>query len=557
MKRALVAVTLVAIGGCGGGRAVPAKPVVQPLGAPKVVTGALAISPLLGDLPSRASRAGAGALAVVASGPMVEGERLGAFVEIPKDACLLAYARSAPSLEDIDVAAFTDEGTPVAVDERPDPKPTVMVCPPHPDRVYVAAHAASGEGLCVIAAQLVPRERATEVANASGARYAQGGGARSPEAWPGLDDRVRAHRATLGGAWDEVRRVALSVDARSVTGLPISIDAGACLDALLVPDEDVAIVDGEALDGEGRLVGRARDVQAGRGVTLCSPIAFSGTLQVRPHVGRGLVAVVLSKLKPEEAKALRTKADVAWIAPTLPLDKAREERNAALAKNGYPAPSSTKSGQLVFGARATVPVELRGECARIDVVAGAPLAVVEADLWSDAGNLLGGGEGTDGATVFGCGRGKARLDLATHGRPGPYSILVRPEKWKDPIFLVHPLASGRMLERATSGPHDLFEGSAVEVRAAALESARQYVHNASIPPNQCLRVAVGVEGQGTGVEARLFDAVDGDELDRAQAQSSALVRACAGAATRSVRLELRASAGKLEAVIGTRLLGAR
>ena len=128
-----------------GAHAAPAASASTPalLATPHVVVGALQAAPLLADLPARASKLGAGPLAIVASGPMSEGERLGAFVDVPLDACLLAYGRASPSLEDIDLAAFAEEGNPVAVDEGPDPKPTILLCPPHPARVYVAAHAAS------------------------------------------------------------------------------------------------------------------------------------------------------------------------------------------------------------------------------------------------------------------------------------------------------------------------------------------------------------------------------------------------------------------------------
>jgi hypothetical protein len=555
MKRAPLLLALVV--GCGGKAQPPAQhgaPAV--LGAPQVAAGSLEARALLSDLPLRAQRLGAGPLAIVASGPMTEGERLGAFVEVPRDACLLAYGRSSPSLEDIDLAAFADEGNPIAVDESPDPKPTLLICPPHPDRVYVAAHAASGEGLCVIAAQLVPREKASDVGRAVGARGALGGSPRTPEAWPGLDDQVRAHRASLGGAWEDQRRVALSADARAVSSVAFNVEEGGCSDALVVPDEDVAVVDVDVLDGDGRLVARARDGGASRFVTLCSPVALAGSLQVRPHVGRGLVAVVISKAKPEGARELATRPDVAWVAPAQPIDTTRTARNNALNKAGYGAPTATLNGQIQLGRRTTASIDLaNGSCTRIDVVAGAPLALVEASAWDDSGSLLATGEGADGTTLFACGKGKARIDLATRGRPGPYSVIVRPEKWKDASFSAHVLAAGRMLGRAAIAPTWLHEGTVGNVRALALDSTHQSVQSTNIPAGKCLRIAVGAEGEGTGIELRMYDAVTGDELDRSHGQTSAAVRACAGNATRSVRLDAKATAGKLDAVLGERIVG--
>jgi len=519
-----------------------------------VVVGSLQAAPLLGDLPQRASRLGAGPLAIVASGPMSEGERLGAFVDIPQDACLLAYGRASGSLEDIDLAAFAEEGNPVAVDEGPDPKPTILLCPPHPSRVYVAAHAASGEGLCVVAAQLVPKERAPEIGRAVGARGSVGGPPRTPEAWPGLDDLVRTHRGAVGGTWDEQRRVAIAVDTRAVSAVAFAVEENGCTDALVVPDEDVAVVDVDVLDGEGRLVGRAKDGGPARSVTVCSPIALSGSLQVRPHVGRGLVAVVVAKTKSGGARDLLTRPEVAWVAPAQPLDATRAARNAVLAKAGYAAPTSTQAGQLQLGRRATVPVELTSAagCTRIDVVAGAPLALVEAAVWDDAGSLLASNEGAGDATLFACGKGKARVDLGTRGRPGPYAVLTRAERWRDPAFTAHPLAAGRMLARAAVGPQAVHEGGAGTVRHTVLDSTHQFMQSATIPAGQCLRIAIGVEGEGTGLEARLFDTATSEEIDRSHAQNAASLRGCATTSARPIRYELRATAGKLDAVIGER-----
>src|SRR6185295_13632517 len=114
--------------------------------------------------------------------------------------------------------------------------------------------------------------------------------------------------------------------------------------------------------------------------------------------------------------------------------------------------------------------------------------------WDDAGALLASGDGIDGATLFACGKGKARIDLSARGRPGPYSLLVRPERWRDAAFTAHPLAASRMLSRAASGAGALHEGNPSSVRHAVLDAGHQYVQSTTIPAAQCLRVAAGVEG---------------------------------------------------------------
>ncbi|MBV9949400.1 MAG: hypothetical protein JOZ69_21335, partial [Myxococcales bacterium] len=429
------------------------------------------------------------------------------------------------------------------------------LCAPHPDRVYVAAHVVEGEGLVVVGAQLVPRERANIVARALGARGAIAEGPRPAEAWPGLDDAVRAHREVLGGRWDEFKRVALSVDSRVPTYVSLPIEADQCVDAIVVPDQDVALLDIEAFDGEGRVMARAREGMGERSLTICSPISMPrGSLSVRPHVGRGLSAVVLARARSEVARDLAARPDVAWTAGSQPLEAARTARNALLAKSGYAAPVSTTAGTLVLGRRSTVPLDIRplgGACARVDVVAGAPLALVDARIWDDAGSLLAAAEASASVALFACGRGGARLELETRGRPGPFAVVIRAERWRDPTFAAHPLAASRMLSRAALGPDMLLEAKEGAAREVTLDASKVVGWAETIAAGRCVRVTAGAEGSGSGIELRAFDASDGTELDRSEAAHAASVRACAPPASAlEVRFELRVSSGHVQAIVG-------
>jgi hypothetical protein len=524
-----------------------------------VVAGQLDARVLLGELPARASRLGAGAPSLVASAQAVDNGWVGGFVDVPRDDCVLGYARGSSSIDDIDVAVYSEEGTTLAVDEGRDVHPTVMLCAPHPDRVYITAHVAEGEGLVAIGAQLVPRERAVIVARALGARGLTGQGPRPAEAWPGLDDAVRSHRTELGGAWREFRRVALAVDARLPTYAALPIEAGECVDAIVVPDDDVAMLDVEAIDDQGRVVARAREGGGSRTLTVCSPLQMAGTLAVRPHVGRGLAAVVLARASGDASRDLSALPDVAWIAPSQPLDKAKTARDALLAKDGYDAALSTASGALTLGHRVSLPIDLKpldGACGRIDVVAGAPLALLDAHVWSDGGSLLGAAQASSSLALFVCGRGPARLDLEARGRPGPFAFTLRPERWKDRAFEAHPLAASRMLARAAAGPDDLLDGKPLATREIGLDGDRAATWSENIPAGKCLRVAVGAQGEGAGIELRVFEG--SDEVDRSEAAHAAGVKVCAPAeGPRAIRLEVRASAGHMDGVLGERLIGDR
>jgi hypothetical protein len=512
---------------------------------------------LLGDLPVRAMRLGAGPPSLVASRQAIDNEWVGGFVNVPRDDCMLAYARGAPSIDDVDIAVYSEEGTSLAVDEGRDVHPTVLVCSPHPDRVYVAAHVVEGEGLVAVGAQLVAKDRAVIMARTFGARGTFGEEPRPADAWPGLDDAVRTHRAELGGQWDEFKRIALPVDARVPTFVSMTMVADECVDAIVVPDDDVALLDVEAMDGEGRVVARAAEGSGARILTICSPVGMDGTVSVRPHVGRGLAAVVLARANGDVVKDLSARPQVAWIVTPRALEAARTARNALLAKRGYAAPVANATGTLALGRRIAVPLEWKSSaapCARVDVVAGAPLALVFGRIWSEAGALLASGEASSSLALFACARGPARLELETRGRPGPFAVALRPERWTDPVFLAHPLAASRMLARAAVGPDMLLDGKDVSVRAIDLGSAQALSFAESVPAGTCLRVIVGAEGDGSGVEMRAFDA-SSEEIDRAEAAHAASVRACAPRdQARAVHLEVRASAGRMSAVLGERLI---
>jgi hypothetical protein len=535
--------------GAGGARA--------PLFAPRVVMGDLDAKVLLGDVPAIASKLGAGPVSLVASGESVERERIGAFVVVPSFACLLAYARGSSSIDDLDVAAFADAGNPIASDDAADAHPTILVCPPHPERVYLAAVTASGEGLVALAAQLVPPERAADVGRALGAHGARLAAQRAADAWVGLDDHVRAHRETLGGKWEEFRRVAVSVDARVPAYLNFPLEADTCTDAVVVPDDDVALLEVEAVDDVGHVVAHSSGGARDRTLTVCSTLASVGSLVIRPHVGQGLAAVVLGRAGGDVAADLSARPDVAWASGSVPLEAAERARNAELAKAGYSPPDATQTGTLTIGRLFAVPIDLGSQkdgCSRIDIVAGAPLALVRAAVWDNEGALVTKGEGGASATLFACGRGKARLELEARGRGGPYASIVRPERWKDPAFAKHVLAASRMLARAGVGPSVVLDGTPIGVRVAVLDAAHRLAWDETVPAGKCVRIAAGAEGGGTGLLARIVERATGDEIDRTYADRALAVRACATpGAPRAVRVELRASAGTLDTVIGERV----
>lgn len=547
MKRLLLCFLLA----CGGGNGQPPS---GPL-PPRVRPGNLDATVLLTDVSSRAIKQGASPLSVVAAGAAIEGERTGAFVEIAESTCLLAYARASGSVEDIDVSAFSDEGNALAVDERPDPRPTIILCPPHPPRVFLAVHVVSGEGLVALGVHAVPRERASEVARSLGAKGAiQGAEARRPEVWPGLDDRVREHRSTIGGKWEDARKVGVAVDARAPAVVGLSVEADQCADVLVVPDEDVAMLEVEARDSEGRVIARGRESKQGSALVLCTPVAISGTLSVRPHLGTGVVAVVVGRAPASVSKEVSAPVDVAWTGATVPVDQAKLQRAGILSRAGYGNATSTATGNAAMGRRTTVAMDVTTPCSRIDVSGGSPLALVDVRAWDDAATLVGKTEGTMGAVLFACGRKKIHLEVEARGRPGPFVAEARKETWEHASFTTAPLAASRMLSRFVDGPPWIAPGTAHNARADNADAAHRASWEESIPQDKCAMVATGAEGEGTGLELRAIEVGSEDEIDRSHGDSSARVIACASSAgARKVRFEASVTSGKLTLVSGVRI----
>jgi hypothetical protein len=490
---------------------------------------------------------------VVASGDVVENDWLGAFVDVPKGACLLAYARGAASIEDVDVLVYSDEGAVLGADEARDAHPTVVLCSLPAGRVYVAAHAVSGEGFVALGAQLVSVDRSLVVARALGARGLVGDEGQTDGGAPTVDALLRDHRVRLGGTWEELRRQDVALDARAPTLVGLPLETGACIDATVIPAEVGGPLDIEAFDAFGRVLARAHSGFGARSLTVCASFATQGSLRLRPHVGEGRATIVLSRARPQHIDDLGLRPEIAWVGANQPLDRARVERDQTLAASGYPPARSTTTGVLQLGRPVSIPLDLRSvgdACARIDVVAGAPLAWMDGRVWDDGG-LLSSGSGSGSLVLFACARGAPKLELEALGRPGPFAVLVRNERWRDPAFASLPLAASRLLQYAAGGPDGIAEGGQAPVRRLTLEQERVVGWAEIVAPARCVRVIIAVQGEGAGVDLQAVDSGDETVLDQAESAEAASVRACArGDGPRRVRFEVRASAGRLDALVG-------
>jgi hypothetical protein len=168
----------------------------------EVVEAPLLGRELLSDPADRAGRAGAGPLVVVAVGLAAEGDKVGGFVSLPPERCVLLYARGSKGVLDLDLFGFADDGAALATDESASANAGLVLCPPHPDRAYFAARVASGSGLVAIGAHEVDVDRSADAAVAVGARKSGEESGRL-ESWPGLEAKLAtpppSDRLVVGG----------------------------------------------------------------------------------------------------------------------------------------------------------------------------------------------------------------------------------------------------------------------------------------------------------------------------------------------------------------------
>ena len=233
---------------------------------------------------------------VVAVEAGVAGDRIATLVDVPIGSCAVFIARGTDSIEDLDLLAYGEDGAVLGMDEGPDKTPALLLCPPHPTRVYVSARIASGHGLVAIGVERVPPKDAELAAAKYHARHSQAESDSRLAAWPGLAERIAEHRQRLGGKWLDVRRVAVPLDARIPT-----LDSArrsrrtAVCSALVLASDELSHIELSVLDENGQILRRAAALGRDRSLIVCSPQTSTVSLELRPQGGRGVAVLVLSQ----------------------------------------------------------------------------------------------------------------------------------------------------------------------------------------------------------------------------------------------------------------------
>jgi hypothetical protein len=487
----------------------------------------------------------------------VAGDRISSLLEVPEGDCAVAIARATQSVDDVDLFAYGEDGAVLGSDEGSDRQPALLVCPPHPRRIYLSARIAAGHGLVALGAQRVPVRDAERVAAAYGVRYRPGELTRRMSVWPGLDERLEQHRRDLGGGWVDLRRVAVPLDARTPTRLSAAVDAERCLDVLIVPSDEIVALDVNVLDADGRIVGRARSGGRDRSLVVCSPTPSGVTFELRPHIGIGLAIAMMSRSR--EGTEADIEGDILKLDlyPTLGVGPERERRATELAPLGLGTGRLLASGTLSLGQRKSLTVDLLPGCSRLDFVAGAPLRGVDTWLYAEDGSLLASATGPSPVLYACTAGGKARLDAEPLARPGPFALELRAEPGTPKALVDNPLAASRLLSRMVE--HGVI---AVARRVGAVYAhpvtptvlARQ---NLLVPVGRCLDVTGAIGPGASGFEIRLVGS-EGQEIALGRGESSTSVRACAmDAPSGNIVAELRASSGSATALLTAHLVDPR
>jgi hypothetical protein len=489
---------------------------------------------------------------VVAVEGGVVGDRVTSLLEVPEGDCAIAIARATQTVDDLDLFAYGEDGAVLGSDEGADKTPALLVCPPHPRRVLLMARIAAGFGFVAIGAQRVSVKDAPQTAALYGVHYLPGEIAKRLTVWPGLDETIEAHRRRIGGRWIDVRRVQVPLDARTPTRISASVDADHCLDALVVPSDEVNSLDAVLTGEDGKILGRAESWGRERSLVVCSPIPASVTLELRPRAGIGVAVAMFSRSTDGSEREIDAETLRLEVFATSSVTDERKRHDAAEAALGYPAPRVAAAGSLPLGRRLSYPLELPDGCVRLDWVSGTPLRAVEAWLYAADGSLLATDDGS-APRLFRCGpAASVRLDATSLSRPGPFALELYPEPGTPKQLEKEPLAASRLLARMSAAGLIVRARQVGAVYALELTTTALAKQQLTLPFGRCLDATVAIGPGGSGVELRLVRE-DGTELGAGRGDTTTNVHACAVDATSGtappVIAELRLAAGTATALL--------
>jgi hypothetical protein len=528
-------------------RSAPPRPALS-LSAPGV---AEAVELLMGQDVRAAEQLGASDPLLALTGTGISGDSLGDFADVPEGRCALLLGRGTRGVQDVDVFVFDDDGTVIASDEAPAKDASLLVCPPRASRVFASTRLAAGFGMFGLTLQVIAPERAALLAQRFGVSSTRVSEASElSSTWPGLDERLAEHRRRLGGRWETLRKVALPLDPRAYVNVSASVEANTCMDLYVTPSDDVAHLELEALDASGRWIGSGEARGTDRNLMVCSSELREIAIRSRPHAGRGLAALVVSRSSSAEVADGTARFD---IRPEGDLAARRRTNDQRLNGLGYGRASLLREGALSTERRISIPVTLAAGCSRLDVLTAAPLRSLRAWLWDARGQLMADDLGGVDAALFACGPATgARLDLDTASRGGAFALELRHSASAPPTAAGNALAMSRLLRLLDARGRLPSFARLPEVQVARVSETELARVSLLIPAGRCLEVSAALDRGVSGLEVRLLDVTapsdepgtEGAEVGYGAYVATARLCAVKPARERNLVAELRANVGE-------------
>lgn len=470
-----------------------------------------------------AQAAGAEPAAVIIAEAGAVGDRFTRVIEADQKSCVLIMARAAEKVVDLDLYAYSEDGTALGIDDRADPKPTLLLCPPHPRHIYVTARIATGQGMIAVGVHAVPLERSRRVQATLHAVQQHDSHREAPKASVAdVEHRLHEHLRTLGGRWTPIAQTSLAVDSRidSLTGLVV--EAGTCLDALVLAPPSISGLDVEALGAAGRTLRRTATSGQEQSIVACAEEQQPFSLQLRPHDGNGTVLVLVSRGSLREGRATERPVE---LSESKVVDVLVDAVHRDLRANQQQIGRRIAQATLARGESLRIEDSVEGNCSRFDVFAGAPGQDIQARAYAANGDLLSFNNGGQYLPLVVCGRGRVLLVFDAETRGGPLWVEKSPLR-SNANFTASPRAAARLFRRARE--LDLVPDFAGpdSVRKLALRPKQHSEQSVTAQAGQCVDVFAALDGQPIGIRLHRVDPDTGELSDGEQHPESAHLQLC-------------------------------
>ncbi len=482
-----------------------------------------------------AQDAGAGPTQVLAAEGAAAGDRVYASLKIEPQECALILGRASASVTDVDLFAYAEDGAVLGSDERLDARPGLLLCPPHPETVYVVGRVATGHGIVALGAQRVAPERADRVRKALSTRDASSGGGFG-NGFGDLDQADSAHRLLVGGHFQSAGRTAVAVDARLPSAVGLVVEAATCLDILVVPESTVHGLDMTLADSQGRWVGHAGLTDSDQWMLVCSEQRASATLLLRPHAGSGAAAIIVSRSTLTDAPAVGAKR--LDLDPALGMAVLGPRVRSELSALGYQEPTWRTTWHLVAGTRKIHDLAPLSPCSRLELLLERPARGLHATLLGRDGRAAAEAWGRERVTLLACDPTATALELELQQSAGPVTLELYRENKSPPILGQFPLAASRVFARLSQALGPLRASQLGQLTSLSLVPGKPIALDTPLPNGQCVQVAVALNTLTGAVDLRAYAKGSHQELDRERCTGSASVKVCSIAASQPALIEV-------------------